>query len=142
MRYSLRFMLIGVTILAIMAATLQAASPQAVLVLLMCVCGVLGWAASVSFVNRGRTRLVFGAAALGGLGYLFLYVFTNSPIEAWINGVAIAPFVWLKSGAKTSIPSAELSQLSNSMEFQYFQQKIHLVLALVTACVVGWIASS
>lgn len=126
----------------VIAATLRASSPYAVIALLTCVCGTLGWAAVASLLNTGRTRLVLGATALAGFGYLLFYVATDSPIEAWINAVAIAPFAAIKGGPTMSIPSAELNQVSNSSEFQYFQQKLHLILALVTGCIAGWFASS
>lgn len=134
--------MIVVTILGVMAATLQVASPHSVLVMLACVCGILTWATVTSFFTVGLPRRVFTAAAVAGIAYLVCYVLTDTAIEAWINGVAFAPFAWMKAGESGPISNADLRRLASSVEFQYFQQKVHLMLALVVGCIVGWFASS
>ena len=142
MKYTLRKLLIAVTILGIMFAALRMSSPHSVLVMLACVAGLLIWASFAAYFAVGMARRVLTAAAIGGFGYLMIYVLTDTPVEAWINAIAIAPFASMKSGPSSSIAAADVRQLSNSAEFQYFHQKIHLMLSVVVASVVGWVASS
>ena len=142
MKYTLHKLLVVVTILGIMAATLRMPSPHSVLLMLACVCGLLSWAAIASCFAKGMARRVLAAAAISGFVYLLFYVFTDTVVEAWINAIAIAPFASMKAGPEAPISSAELPKLAGSMEYQYFQQKVHLMLSLVVACVFGWFASS
>lgn len=137
MKYTLRNLFLTVTILAMMAATLRHSSPRSVLVMLICVIGLLAWAAVASYFELGSARRIYRAIAIAGFGYLSWYVATNTAIEAWINDAALAPFALMKA-----LPNAELGQAARSMEFQYFQQKVQLLGALAFALTVGWLASS
>lgn len=79
---------------------------------------------------------MFCAASISGFGYLIYYVATNSLIEVWINNLSIVPFALMKGDLK--IRNTQLGQLANTMEFQYFQQKMHLMVAVFVAVVAGW----
>ncbi len=142
MKYSLRKLLVFITILSVMAATLRMRSPHSVLVMLACALGLLSWAATAAFSTSGLMRRALAAAAVSGVLYLVLYVFTDTVVEAWINAIAIAPFASMKAGGASPIPSAELPRLAGTMEYQYFQQKVHLLLSVLFACFVGWLATS
>lgn len=138
----MRKLLIVVTILGMMAATLRMRSPHSVLMMLACVCGLFSWAAVASYFASGMARRILATFSISGFVYLLSYVLTDTVIEAWINAIAIAPFASMKAGPATPIPSAELPKLAGSMEYQYFQQKVHLLLSVVVAYVFGWFASS
>ena len=142
MKYSLGKLLVVVTVFGVMAATLRMRSPHSVLVMLACVVGLFGWAAFAAYRAKGTARRVLAAVAISGISYLLFYVFTDTVVEAWINAIAIAPFASMKAGPALSVPAADLRQLSNTMEFQYFHQKMHLMLSVVVACVVGWLSRS
>ena len=142
MKYTLRKLLIVVTILGVMAATLRMRSPHSVLVMLTCVCGLLSWAAVVSCYAKGMARRVFFTVSISGFVYLLSYIFANTLFESWINDIALSLFASMKSGIAAPIPPADLPKLEGSMEYQYFQQKVHLMLSVVVACVFGWFASS
>ncbi len=142
MKYTLRNLLIAVTACGIVASTLRVPSPPSVVVLLLSVFGLLVWSAATAFLSSGIGRRIHGTAAVAGFAYLTCYVATDTPIEAWINALSIAPFALMKDGLITTLPTAELTQWSNSMEFHFFQQKVHLMLALVFAVVAGWLANT
>ena len=141
MKYTLGNLSIAIAIFGGMAATIRLASPHSVLVLLAIVCGLLGWAAFTSLRRVGAERRILIAAAAAGFGYLIFYVAADTPLEAWINAMAIAPFALMK-GSMALPSSVELRNLTATMEFQYFQQKMHLVNALVVACLAAWLASA
>ena len=140
--YSLRSLLMLTAILGVMAASLRIPSPLSVLVMLTCVVALLGCAARSSFFSLGMSRRMLAAAAIGGFSYLFYYVAMDTTVESWVNAVALVPFAYMKQGAASMNSDANLIQLANSTEFHYFQQKVHLLLAVVTACTLGYLAGS
>ena len=136
MKYSTGQLMIFLSIACVMAASLRSGSPRSVLVMLVCVCGLLGWAAIASFFTTGTGRWNLIAATVCGCGYPVFYVMTESRVEALINTLPIVPFALLKGGLEYR--NAQLGPLANTMEFQYFHQKVHLTNAVLAAILGGW----
>ena len=139
MKYSTRGLLTVVAVAAVMIAMLRVPSPLSVLVVLVSVCGILMFTARASFKARGPTqRLFLGASALAGFAYLTLYVALDSPVEAWLNHELVIPFAVFTLGPDAEFPDpGDLDALARTMEFQYFQQKMHLLLSIVAAFTTG-----
>lgn len=139
MKYSTRSLMIVAAVVAVMVSTLRVPSDRSVLVLIVCVAAILSFAVRAFLRSKKlNERLFFGTAALTGFGYLVLYVATDTPLEAWVNNFTVLPFAFMKAGSGAVIPDGvELGQLANTSEFQYFQQKMHLLLAVVLAFTSG-----
>ena len=139
MKYSTRSLMIVSAVIAVMVSTLRVPTERSVLVLVVCVTCILLLTARAFLRSRKlNQRLFYGAAALTGFGYLVLYVATDSPLEAWINSYTVLPFAFMKAGSLAVLPdNVQLGELAHTIEFQYFQQKMQLLLAVVLAFTSG-----
>ncbi len=142
MKFTTRNLLIVIAIAAFMIAMLRVPSPLSVVVILICTFAMLAACTRAYFISPQPYRRLFGVTALTGFTYLFCYVISDSVLEVLINNALIIPFAIVKADPDATLPdSDELGDLLRTMEFQYFLQKMHLLIAVFLAFTTGLLAT-